>query len=71
MKTFIKNLIDPEFTLGAADYYVVMLFFDILCLFTIAVGVNSFGVKINSKTGTQFLLIIILYISSMQGWCSE
>lgn len=47
LKTFAKNLINSSVTLGTKDYYVLMIFFDFLCLVTIVIGVNSFGVSMN------------------------
>lgn len=44
MKEFVSRLLNPDVSLGASDYYVPMLFFDILCLLTMVFGVSSFGV---------------------------
>ena len=46
VKEFVKRLVDPNVSLGARDFYVPMLFFDILCFLTIAFGVSSFGVSL-------------------------
>lgn len=45
MKRFYSRLLNPDISLGASDYYVIMLFFDVLCLITIVGGVSSFGVS--------------------------
>ena len=45
VKRFFSRLLNPDITLGARDYYVPMLFFDILCFLTIVFGVASFGVS--------------------------
>lgn len=44
IKEFVSRLLNPDVSLGASDYYVPMLFFDILCLLTMVFGVSSFGV---------------------------
>ena len=44
-KRFFSRLLSPDISQGASDYYVVMLFFDTLCLLTIVFGVSSFGVS--------------------------
>lgn len=44
-KRFFSRLLSPDVSQGASDYYVVMLFFDTLCLLTIVFGVSSFGVS--------------------------
>lgn len=41
MKAYIKNSNDTK------DYYVLMVFFDFLCLITIVIGVHFFGVSLN------------------------
>jgi len=46
VKIFFKTLVDPDISLGAQDYYVVMLFFDLLCFITLVLGANSFGVSL-------------------------
>ena len=45
MKRFYSRLLNPDISLGASDYYVIMLFFDVLCLITIVFGISSFGVS--------------------------
>ena len=45
VKQFYSRLLNPDISQGAADYYVIMLFFDVLCLVTIVFGVSSFGVR--------------------------
>ena len=45
VKRFFSRLLNPDISLGARDYYVPMLFFDILCFLTIIFGVASFGVS--------------------------
>ena len=52
VKRFVSRLVNPEITLGAADYYVLMLLFDTLCLLTIIFGFSSFGV---SSTSTSLI----------------
>ena len=48
VKRFVSRLLSPDITLGAADYYVAMVFFDILCFLTIIFGFSSFGVSFAS-----------------------
>ena len=43
MKMFFKTLVDPNISLGAQDYYVVMLFFDLLCFITLVLGQTLSG----------------------------
>jgi len=45
VKQYFKTLVNPDISLGAQDYYVVMLFFDLLCFITLVLGANSFGVS--------------------------
>ena len=45
-KLFYFRLLSPNISRGATDYYVMMLFFDVLCMITIVFGVSSFGVSI-------------------------
>ena len=44
-KLFFSRLLNPDISHGAADYYVIMLFFDVLCFITIIFGISSFGVS--------------------------
>lgn len=44
-KQFYLRLLSSDINRGAADYYVVMLFLDFLCMITIILGVSSFGVS--------------------------
>ena len=46
LKLFFSRLLNPDISQGAHDYYVSMLFFDVLCLITIVLGVSSFGVSL-------------------------
>lgn len=45
VRLFYSRLLNPDISFGASDYYVVMMFFDVLCLITIICGVSSFGVS--------------------------
>ena len=50
MKRFLSRLLNPEISQGGTDYYVMMLFFDILCFVTIVLGVSSFDVRTIIRT---------------------
>ena len=50
VKKFIARLLNPDVSLGAADYYALMLSFDILCFLTIIFGYSSFGVRGEGET---------------------
>ena len=62
VKRFFSRLLNPDISLGARDYYVPMLFFDILCFLTIVFGVASFGVSYTYVHGC-FKMVAALWIT--------
>jgi hypothetical protein len=78
VKLFYGRLLSPDISQGAADYYVIMLFFDVLCFITIVFGVSSFGVGIaggglgqaatyiqNNYVPLPFVVMLLLQFLSM------
>ena len=55
-KRFYSRLLSPEISQGAADYYVIMLFFDVLCFITIIFGISSFGVSLITQCKLYFIV---------------
>jgi hypothetical protein len=78
LKLFFSRLLNPDISQGAHDYYVSMLFFDVLCLITIVLGVSSFGVGSagggvseaaafiqNNRVPLPFVIMLLLQFLSM------
>ena len=55
MKYFYRQIVTPDISLGAHDYYTVSFFMDTISFIIIAVGAQSFGVGLLMPYSGKFL----------------